>query len=117
MVDLKKLREKAFKAWNEQHIKNEKAESLLRKEYKKVSMAYTDNMETYDKELKTNTKDNENTKAEYDGTIADLNNMKEEYNMLLEEKRKRDEIAAIMQKKKDEQNEKMNKLIKASEYI
>jgi len=80
-------------------------------------MTYSDNMENYDKELKTNTKDNDNTKAEYDGTIADLNNMKEEYNMLLEEKRKRDEIAAIMQKKKDEQNEKMNKLIKASEYI
>lgn len=43
--------------------------------------------------------------------------MKEEFNMLLQEKRKRDEIAAIMQKKKDEQNAKMDKLIRASEYI
>jgi hypothetical protein len=74
-------------------------------------------MEQYDNELKTQTKDNANTMGEYEGTLADLNNMKEEYNMLLEEKRKRDEIAAIMQQKKDMQNEKMDKLIRASEYI
>jgi hypothetical protein len=49
--------------------------------------------------------------AEYEDTLADLNNMKEQYNMLLEEKRKRDEIAAMMQKRKDEQNAKMDKLI------
>ena len=49
--------------------------------------------------------------AEYEDTLAYLNNMKEQYNMLLEEKRKRDEIAAMMQKRKDEQNAKMDKLI------
>jgi hypothetical protein len=43
--------------------------------------------------------------------------MKASYQDLLEEKRKRDETAAIMQRKKDEQNAKMGKLIKASEYI
>lgn len=37
--------------------------------------------------------------------------------MRLEEKRKRDEIAAIMQKKNDEQNEKMDKLERACEFI
>jgi len=43
--------------------------------------------------------------------------MKEHFNILLEEKRKREELNAFMQMKKDQQNEKMNKLIKASEYI
>lgn len=43
--------------------------------------------------------------------------MKASHQDLLEEKRKRDETAAIMQRKKDEQNAKMGKLIKASEYI
>jgi CHASE3 domain sensor protein len=78
---------------------------------------YKENMNQYDTELRHQTKDNEKIQTEYDDTLTELNYMKEEYNILLEEKRKRDEIAAIMQKKKDEQNEKMNKLIKASEYI
>lgn len=43
--------------------------------------------------------------------------MKESYSMLLDEKRKRDEIAAIMKKKNDEQNATMDKLVKASEFI
>ena len=34
--------------------------------------------------------------------MADLNQIKEEYDMRLEEKKKRDEIAAIMQKKNDQ---------------
>ena len=37
--------------------------------------------------------------------------------MRLEEKRKRDEIAAIMQKKSEEQNAIMGRLERASEYI
>jgi hypothetical protein len=37
--------------------------------------------------------------------------------MRLEEKRKRDEIALIMQKKNDMQNEKMDKLERACEFI
>ena len=37
--------------------------------------------------------------------------------MRLEEKRKRDEIAAIMKRKSDEQNAKMEKLNAAAEYI
>ncbi len=46
--------------------------------------------------------DNQKTQAEYEDCVADLNQIKEEYEMRLEEKKKRDEIAAIMQKKNDE---------------
>ena len=37
--------------------------------------------------------------------------------MRLEEKRKRDEIEAIMKKKNDAENARMDRLVKASEYI
>ena len=53
----------------------------------------------------------------FDEQINELNLIKEHFGLLLDEKRKREQIAAIMQKKKDEQNAKMDKLIKASEYI
>jgi len=43
--------------------------------------------------------------------------MKESLAMLQEEKRKRDEIAAIMKKKADEQQAIMDKMIRASEFI
>jgi len=74
-------------------------------------------MKEYDKDMIQYTNDNEKTEAEYEDTMADLNMMQQEHNMLMEERRKREEIQAIMQKKKDEQNAKMDKLIRASEYI
>jgi len=46
-----------------------------------------------------------------------LREIEAELNQRLEERRKRDEITAIMQKKKDEQNEKMEKLSRACEWI
>lgn len=74
-------------------------------------------MEAYDQELKQHTKGNRIAKEEFDGTITDLNNMKESLAMLQEEKRKRDEIAAIMKNKSDEQQAVMDKLVRASEFI
>ena len=59
-------------------------------------------MEAYDHELKQQTKGNKIASEEYDGTLTDLNNMKDSLAMLQEEKRKRDEIAAIMKAKNDE---------------
>jgi len=49
--------------------------------------------------------------------MADLNAIKQDYDMRVEEKRKRDEIAAIMQAKNDLQNAKMEKLDRATEYM
>jgi len=74
-------------------------------------------MEAYDRELNQNTIDNQKTQSEYDDTYSDLLELKEEYKLRLQEKKKRDEIAAIMQKKNDEQNAKKEKLVKASEFI
>lgn len=47
----------------------------------------------------------------------ELNDMKEMFNLGMEEKRQREERNAFMQRKKDEMDAKLNKVIKASEYI
>ena len=96
---------------------NKKQEEILRKSYKTAHFEFQANMEAYDQELKQQTKGNKIAKEEYDGTLTDLNNMKESLAMLQEEKRKRDEIAAIMKKKSDEQQAVMDKLTRASEFI
>jgi hypothetical protein len=49
--------------------------------------------------------------------MDDLHGMKQNHDALIEEKRKRDEIAAIMQRKKDMQNAKMEKLTNATIYM
>lgn len=46
-------------------------------------------MEAYDHELKQNTKGNKIAREEYNGTLQDLNNMKESLAMLQEEKKKK----------------------------
>lgn len=74
-------------------------------------------MDGYDREVNQHTVDNQKTQNEYDDTYADLLQLKEEYSMRLQEKKKRDEIAAIMQKKNDEQNAQKEKLVRASEFI
>lgn len=43
--------------------------------------------------------------------------LREEYKLRLQERKKRDEIAAIMEKKNAEQNAKIEKLSRASEFI
>ena len=96
---------------------NSQTEEKLRKEYKKSSDNLNSNVLSYDQDVTNQTIDNTKTKRDYDDTMADLNQIKEEYNMRLEEKRKRDEIAAIMQKKNEEQQAKMDRLERASEYI
>ena len=96
---------------------NSEEEAVLRKEFKKASNEFDNNMKAYDVDVSTQTMDNQKCQAEFDDTYADLMQIKEEYNMRLEEKRKRDEIAAIMQRKNDEQSAQMDKLERASEYI
>jgi uncharacterized protein YfcZ (UPF0381/DUF406 family) len=96
---------------------NEKEEATLRAQFKKVTTLYQNYMGDYDREVQQQTVDNQKTQAEYDEIYADLQQTKEEYLMRLEEKRKRNEIAEFMQKKKDQQESQMHKLQRATEYI
>ena len=89
----------------------------MRKIYKQAATNYQTNMSDYDREVQNQTIDNQKAQAEYDEVYADLQQTKEEYNMRLEEKRKRNEIAELMQKKDDEQNARMDKLDKAAQFM
>ena len=75
---------------------DDKAELGFRKDFKKASNDFINSVQVYDADVGNQTLDNAKTQAEYDDTMADLNQIKEEYDMRLEEKKKRDEIAAIM---------------------
>ena len=61
MADLEQKKKVAAKNYADHHSKNTKAEDALRKDYKKASNSYKENMNQYDVELKNGTKDNENT--------------------------------------------------------
>ena len=76
-------------------------ESNMRKEFKKASNDLISFTQQYDVDITNYTIDNQKSMAEYDDTMADLKAIKEDYEMRVEEKRKRDEIAAIMQHKND----------------
>lgn len=96
---------------------NGKDENELRKEYKKASNEYVANMNGYDLDINNHTIDNKKCQTELDDTITDLSQIKEEYSIRVEEKRKRDEIAAIMEKKRGEQDAAMSKLTRAAEFL
>jgi len=96
---------------------NKKEEKQNRSDYVKSANNYQENMNSYDYDMKTNTTAIEKIQKEYDESYADLQGVKEEYSMRMEEKRKRDEIAEIMRKKNETENNRMERLVKASEYI
>ena len=114
---LTKMRDKYVKDLEKVSKEADTEEGKQRKEFKTTSNNYLNSVQVYDADIGNQTLDNAKTQAEYDDTQQDLNQIKEEYDMRLEEKRKRDEIAAIMQKKNDEQNAKMDKLERACEFI
>ena len=74
-------------------------------------------MNSYDFEMKNQTKEKDKYIAEYDDTNGELSSVKEEYEVLMQERKKREEIAAIMKRKNDEQNVIMDKIVKASEFM
>jgi len=74
-------------------------------------------MDSYDHEMKNQTREKDKYLAEFDDTNGELASVKEEYEVLMQERKKREEIAAIMKRKNDEQNAIMDKLVKASEFI
>lgn len=105
------------KQYNKIHADNKKEEEQHRKEYVKSSNVYQENMHSYDYDMKTHTQQNEKAQKEYDESYADLQGVKEELEMRMEEKRKRDEMDEIMKRKEAAENARMERLVKASEYM
>ena len=87
---------------DDEEKRNNGAEKADRKDFVKVFQDYQNNMNQYDSEMFTTVGENQKVENEYEDTANDLREIESEYAQRLEERRKRDEIAAIMQKKKDE---------------
>jgi chromosome segregation ATPase len=62
---------------------NKDAEMALRREYRKSHNAYSDNMNSYDFEMKNQTREKEKNLAEFDDTNGELASVKEEYEVLM----------------------------------
>ena len=97
--------------------KNKTDENKLREEYKKADRLYSENLNSYDIEMKDKTRQKDTATAEFDQTHHELTLIQDEYKQRLEERKKRNEILAIMKKKSDEQAKQMNLLVKAAEWM
>ena len=117
MAKLLKERDTLQNKMKEMEKANGNAEKEDRKTFVKVLQDYINNMNQYDQEMTTTVTENKKYEGEYEDTANDLREIEAEYNQRLEERKKRDEIAAIMQKKKNEQNAKIEKLSRACEWI
>ena len=117
MAKLTKEQTTLSKKMNEVETANRKLETEDRKNFVKVFQDYHNVVGDYDKDLFFNSAENNKVQGEYEETANDLKEIEQEYNDRVEARRKRDEISAMMQKKKDEQNAKIEKLSRACEWI
>lgn len=70
----------------------DKDELGLRKDFQKTSNDFINSVQVYDADITTQTVDNAKTLQEYEDVVSDLTQIKEEYEIRLEEKKKRDEM-------------------------
>lgn len=117
MAKLNKERNTLDTKMKEMEKANKTAEAADRKEFVKVFQNYHNNVNQYDQEMTGTTAENDKYNGEYEDTAMDLREIEAELKQRFEERRKREEVNAIMQKKKAEQNAKIEKLAKACEYI
>jgi len=75
----------------------------LREDYKRADRVYTDNLQSYDTEMKQQSKAKEQTQEQFDQVHHELLIISEEYKQRYEERKKREEILTIMKKKNEEQ--------------
>jgi len=96
---------------------NQKAEMKLRDEYRRNDRLYDTNIQTYDVEMRDKMRQMEAMQQEYDQVHTQLTMIQDEYKQRIEERKKREEILAIMKKKNDEQLKQLNLLNKAAEWM
>lgn len=90
--------------------KNKDEEKIMRGMYKTRDDELRNNINAYDVEIGIAEETKAKMQADYDDSAHDLNMLKDEYELLREEARKREEIARILAEKEAVFTEKMNKL-------
>ena len=92
-------------------------EKQLTDKYDLADKAYTEALETYDNEMRDHNKQKDIVQKEYDDADEQLKQVKEQWSERLEEKRKRDELQAIIDRRKAEQDKAQMQLNKAAEWV
>jgi hypothetical protein len=104
-------------ALREERAENKKREQGLYTGFDQETNAYQSAVDQYDTDLKNATtlkEKEEKILKEQEHSLSQLN---EQWKERMEEKRKREELTAIMTKKKEEQEKQMAQLNKAAEWI
>lgn len=117
MAKLTKDKNTQQKKMDELEKANASLEKEDRKGFVKTFQDYINNMNTYDSEMFGTVAENQKFTNEYEDTLHELKEIEAEYNQRLIERKKRDEINEIMERKKQQQNEKIEKLSRACEWI
>lgn len=76
--------------------KNKTEEQKMREDYKRADRVYTENLTNYDAEMKQQTKAVDQTKEQFEQVHHELGLVSEEYKSRIEERKKREEMLAIM---------------------
>ena len=98
-------------------MKNKTDEIKLRDEYRKNDRLYGENINAYDIEMRDKMRQKESMNQEFEQVHTQLTMIQDEYKQRIEERKKREEILAIMKKKNDEQLKQLNLLNKAAEWM
>lgn len=83
--------------------KNKTDEMKLRDEYRKNDRLYGENINSYDIEMRDKMRQKEAMQQEFNQVNTQLTMIQDEHKQRIEERKKREEILAIMKKKNDEQ--------------
>lgn len=83
--------------------KNKTDEMKLRDEYRKNDRLYGENINAYDIEMRDKMRQKEAMTQEFNQVNTQLTMIQDEHKQRIEERKKREEILAIMKKKNDEQ--------------
>ncbi|TNV85035.1 hypothetical protein FGO68_gene2506 [Halteria grandinella] len=102
---------------NQVKSKNKAEETKLREEYKKADRLYSENLNNYDQDMKEQSRNKEQANAQFEQAHHELDLINDEYRTRIEERKKRDELLAIMKQKNEEQLKQMNLLNKAAEWV
>lgn len=84
-------------------MKNKTDEMKLRDEYRKNDRLYGENINAYDIEMRDKMRQKEAMQQEFNQVNTQLTMIQDEHKQRIEERKKREEILAIMKKKNDEQ--------------
>ena len=98
-------------------LKNKTDETKMREEYKKSDRLYSENLANYDAEMKDQSRSKDQAQETFEQVHHELALVSDEYKQRIEERKKREEILAIMKKKNDEQARQTNLLNKAAEWM